>query len=120
MTKVLLVEDDIFNAKLACEILKAQGFMVHRAKNGVEAIDMAEKEHYDLIIMDIGLPGIDGIEATRIIQSRLQYKDVPVIALTAYAMKGDKEKILEAGLDDYISKPIQVPDFMKKMEKYIS
>ena len=119
MTKVLVVEDDPTNMKLACEILNAQGFMVHGAKDGADAINMAEKEHYDLILMDIGMPGIDGIETTKIIKNKLQYKDVPVIALTAYSMKGDKERILAAGLDDYISKPIDVSDFMKRLEKYM-
>lgn len=120
MTKVLVVEDDTISMKLAREMLNAQGFTVHEANNGMEAINMVEKELYDLILMDIALPGMDGIEAARIIKNKPRYKDVPVIALTAYAMKGDKERILAAGLEDYISKPIDVSDFMKRMEKYVN
>jgi len=120
LIKLLVVEDEPDNMKLVYEILNAQGFIVHGAKDGVEAINMAEKELYDLILMDLGLPDIDGIEVTRILKNKLQYKDVPVIALTAYAMKGDKERILASGLDDYISKPIDVSDFIKRMEKYVS
>lgn len=119
MLKVLVVEDDPLNMKLVCEILTAQGFMVHRAKDGVEAIKMAEKEFYDLILMDIALPDMDGIETTRIIKNKPRYADVPVIALTAYAMKGDKERILKAGLNDYIPKPIEVSNFMERMERYM-
>jgi CheY-like chemotaxis protein len=120
MIKVLVVEDDPISRELVFEMLNAQGFVVHGAENGVEAIKKTEKELYYLILMDIELPGMDGIEATRTIKNMPQYKDVPIIALTAYAMKGDKERILEAGLDDYIAKPIDVSDFMKRMEKYIN
>ena len=120
MKEVLVVEDDILNLKLICEILKAEGYTVHYAMNGVEAIDMAKKMPYDLILMDIQLPGMDGIEATRIIKNMPNYKKVPIIALTAYAMGGDKERFLAAGLDDYIPKPLDIYDFIKKMEKYCS
>jgi len=120
MTNILVVEDDLLNLKLICEILKAEGFIVHYAKDGIEAIDMAKKKLYDLILMDIELPRMDGIEATKIIKNILNYKKVPVIALTAYAMRGDKEKFLAAGLDDYISKPIDISDFIKKLERYFS
>jgi len=118
MTNVLVVEDDLDNLTLICEILKAEGFTVHYAMNGIEAIDMAKKILYDLILMDIQLPEMDGIEATRIIKNMPNYKDDPIIALTAFAMKGDKERILASGLDDYISKPIDIHDFIKKIEKY--
>ncbi|MDO8725305.1 MAG: response regulator [Candidatus Methanoperedens sp.] len=120
MTRLLVVEDDLMNLNLICEILKAEGFTVHYAMDGIEAIDMAKKMLYDLILMDIELPRMDGIEATRIIKNMLNYKKIPVIALTAYAMRGDKERFLAAGLDDYIPKPIDVSDFIKKLEKYCS
>ena len=120
MKEVLVVEDDIMNLKLICEILKAEGYTVHYAMNGVEAIDMAQKMLYDLILMDIQLPSMDGIEATRIIKNMPNYKKVPIIALTAYAMGGDKERFLGAGLDDYISKPLDISDFIKKVNKYCS
>jgi len=120
MKEVLVVEDDLMNLKLICEILKAEGFTVHYAMDGIEAIDMAKKMLYDLILMDIELPRMDGVEATRIIKNMLNYKKVPIIALTAYAMGGDKERFLAAGLDDYISKPLSISDFIKKVEKYCS
>jgi len=118
MTKVLVVEDDYFNRQLVFEILTAQGFMVNKATDGLDAIRMTEDELYDFILMDINLPGIDGIKTTRIIKSKPEYKDVPVVALTAYAMKGDRERILASGLDDYISKPIDLSDFIRLMGEY--
>jgi two-component system cell cycle response regulator/two-component system cell cycle response regulator DivK len=119
MTKLLVVEDELMNLELICEILKAEGFIVHYAMDGIEAIEMVKKMLYDLILMDIELPGMDGIEATRIIKNMLNYKKVPVIALTAYAMGGDKEKFLAAGLDDYIPKPIDVSEFIKKVKNIV-
>jgi len=118
MKKVLVVEDDNINMQLICEILNAKGFKTEVASDGLEAIRMTENELYDFILMDIELPGMDGIEATRIIKNNLKYKDVPIIALTAYAMRGDKERIIEAGLDDYISKPWVMSDFINRMEEY--
>lgn len=119
MTKVLVVEDDSINMILVFEILKASGIMVDGAENGKEAIKKIENEFYDLILMDIELPGMDGIETTRIIKSKPEYKDVPIVALTAYAMKGDREICLEAGMDEYIAKPIHVTEFMERMKKYV-
>ena len=118
MTRVLVVEDNPLNMELEFELLKAKGFLVEGVANGEEAIKKTEKELYDLILMDIELPGMDGMAVTKIIKSKLQYKNVPVIAITAYAMKGDKERFLAAGFEDYIPKPIDVPDFIKRMDKY--
>ncbi|GFO96150.1 signal transduction histidine kinase [groundwater metagenome] len=118
MTKVLVVEDSSLNMELALDILNAQGFTACGAENAKEAIRMVEKEIYDLILMDIELPDMDGVAVTKIIKSKPEYKDTPVIALTAYAMKGDRERFLGEGFDDYISKPIDVDDFMRRMEKY--
>jgi len=118
MTKVLVVEDDGLSRHLVSEILTAHGFKVDKAADGLEAIRMTDNEFYDFILMDINLPGIDGIKTTRIIKNKPNYKDVPVIALTAIAMKGDKERILASGLDDYISKPIDLSDFIKLMGEY--
>ncbi len=118
MTKVLVVEDNPFNMELVLEILDGMGFGAAGAVNGAEAIKNVEKEAYDLVLMDIELPGMDGVAISKIIRSKPRYKSVPMIALTAYAMKGDKERFLAAGFDDYISKPLDVPDFMKRMEKY--
>ena len=118
MTKVLVVEDNPTNAKLVREMLQVKNFTVDAAENGKKAIEKAEKEMYDIILMDIGLHGMDGIEARKIIKNNPAYKDVPVIAITSFAMKGDKERILAAGFDDYISKPIHLADFLNRLEKY--
>lgn len=118
MTKVLVVDENPINTELAIEILGIQGFIAEGAQNGTEVIKKIEKEIYDLILTEIGIPGMDGIEVRKIIKSKSQYKHVPVIALTAHAMKGDRERILGAGFDDYIPKPIDLHDFKKKMEKY--
>ncbi len=118
MVKVLVVEDNPLNMELILEILRSQGFTVDTVDDGEKAIKITEKSAYDLILMDIALPGIDGVEATKIIKSRSNYKNVPVVALTAFAMAGDKERLLKAGFDDYISKPLDVHQFITKMEKY--
>lgn len=118
MTKVLVVEDIPLNMELIIDIFGAMNFIVHGASNGDEAVRMTEKEQYDLIIMDVEMPIMDGITATKIIKKNPAYSKIPIVILTAYAMKGDREKFLAQGCDDYIAKPIDVPSFMKKMEKY--
>lgn len=118
MTKVLVVENDPLNMELVLEIIKALGFKADAAENGEEAIQKTKSELYDLILMDIGLSGMDGVETLEKIKTNPRYKEVPAIALTSYAMKGDRERFLEAGFDDYIAKPIDVPAFMKRLEKY--
>jgi CheY-like chemotaxis protein len=117
MTKVLVVEDKQFNMELVLEILD-MGYMAAGATTGAEAIKNMENEVYDLILMDIELPGMDGISIQKILKNNPKYKNVPIIALTAYAMKGDRERFLAAGFDDYISKPINMDDFIKRLEKY--
>ncbi len=118
MTKVLVVEDTPLNMELIIEILDGQGFEVDSADDGEKALKMVEKKLYDLILMDIELPGMDGTEVAKIIKTKPAYKDVPVLALTAYAMKGDKERLLGKGFNDYISKPIDVSNFMEILKKY--
>lgn len=116
MTKILVVEDNPLNMELVVEILRSKGFNVQTAEDGEEAIRKTVNEVFDLILMDIELPGIDGIEATKIIREKNKY--VPIIALTSYAMKGDRERFLSAGFDDYISKPLDVIEFISKLDKY--
>jgi len=116
MTKVLVVEDNPLNMELVIEILVARGFIVHEAINGEEAIQKAEAEKYDLILMDIELPGIDGVEVTKILKAK--NKNTPVVALTSYAMKGDKDRFLAAGFDEYLPKPLDISDFLNRLEKY--
>jgi CheY-like chemotaxis protein len=118
MTKVLVAEDTPMNMELINDILGAMNFIVHTASNGEEAVRRAEKKQYDLIIMDIEMPIMDGITATKIIRNNPSYANIPIVVITAYAMKGDREKFLAQGFNDYIAKPIDVPSFMKEMEKY--
>jgi two-component system cell cycle response regulator DivK len=116
MPKILIVEDDPMNMKLIVEILNSLDFMIQTAKNGLEALTIADKDLYDLILMDIELPGMDGIETARRIKDKPGYNNIPIIALTAFAMKGDREKFLNEGFDYYLSKPIHVADFINFMK----
>jgi two-component system cell cycle response regulator DivK len=116
MMKVLVVEDNPLNMELVLEILNTNDYTSDKATDGNEAVRKAENKAYDLILMDIELPGMDGVEAAKIIKSK--HKNVPVIALTSYAMKGDRERFLAAGFDDHISKPLDLTEFHKKLEKY--
>lgn len=118
MTKILVVEDNPYNMELVIEILKSLGFSTYGAINGEDAVKEVEEEHYDLILMDIELPLMDGVSAMKIIKGKPGYDHVPIFALTAFAMKGDKERFLAQGFDDYIAKPIDVPEFMKKMQTF--
>ncbi len=119
MMKVLIVEDEPINMKLIVEILNSLDFMIQTAKNGLEALAMADQDMYDLILMDIELPGIDGIETARRIKDKPKYNKTPMIALTAFAMEGDREKFLEVGFDYYISKPIHITDFIDLMKDFL-
>ncbi|MFA4956530.1 MAG: response regulator [Candidatus Methanoperedens sp.] len=118
MTIVLVVEDNKMNMELELEIIEAIGYSVHGAEDGNKAVEMAQKETYDLIIMDIELPDMNGIEAARMIRDRPEYKNTPMIAVTAFAMKGDRERFLASGFNDYVEKPIDVQVFMKILGKY--
>ena len=104
--KILIVEDNPQNMRLVEMILRAKNYTLLRATDGEEALDVARGGRPDLIIMDIQLPKIDGLEVTRRLRKTQAFRRIPVIAMTAYAMKGDKEKAIEAGCDAYLSKPI--------------
>lgn len=116
MTKALVVEDNILSREFVIDLLRMHGVIVQEAADGEEAVKKAQGSAYDLILMDINLPGMDGIEAARII--KIRQKDVPVIAVTAFAGKGDRERFLACGFDDYMPKPLEIPDFIKTLEKY--
>ena len=104
--RILVVEDNDRNRRLMRILLKANGYEVIEASTGAEAMDYLRDHVPDLILMDIQLPHTDGLALTREIKNGAQTKDIPIIAVTAYAMKGDRERMLEAGCDGYISKPI--------------
>ena len=104
--KILVVEDNPINMRLIEMTLSAHNYTLLKASDGQEALDIAERERPDLIIMDINLPGMNGLEATRKIRKTPALSNTPIIGITAYAMMGDKEKVLESGCDVYLSKPI--------------
>jgi CheY-like chemotaxis protein len=116
--KILVVEDNPRNMRLIGMALKAKGYLLLEATDGEEGLRMALEESPDLIIMDIQLPRIDGIEVTR--RLRQGFDHVPIIALTAYAMKGDRERILEAGCDAYLAKPIDTRILPQMVEEILS
>jgi two-component system cell cycle response regulator DivK len=115
---VLVVEDNNVNMKLFHDVLEAHRYNVLQAKDGMEGWRMAREHRPDLILMDIQLPDISGLEVTKWLKDDESLKSIPVIAITAFAMEGDKEKMLEGGCDAYIPKPISVPDFLQTVERF--
>lgn len=116
MTKILLVEDNELNRDMLSRRLQRRGFEVVNAVNGQEGVEMAHSEAPELILMDISLPIMDGWEATRKIKKSPKMRSTPIIALTAHAMVGDREKSLEAGCDDYDTKPVDFQRLLQKMK----
>ena len=116
MPKILLVEDNEMNRDMLSRRLERKGYQVVMATDGAQAVAMAESEVPDLILMDMSLPVLDGWEATRQIKAKPGTKSIPIIALTAHAMAGDREKTIEAGCDDYDTKPIEFPRLLGKIE----
>jgi len=116
MPKILLVEDNEMNRDMLSRRLIKKGYEVVMALDGEQALEMAQTEAPDLILMDISLPGLDGWEATRRLKANPETKAIPIIALTAHAMAGDKEKCLEAGCDDYDTKPVEFPRLLGKIQ----
>jgi two-component system cell cycle response regulator DivK len=112
MAKVLLIEDNATNMELAMFLLQSAGHTVLSASDAEGGLMMARAERPELILMDIQLPGMDGLEATALLKKDLATHDIPVIALTALAMKGDEERIRAAGCDGYIAKPMRYQDFL--------
>jgi len=104
--KILIVEDNLLNMRLIELLLKDSGYTLLEATDGEEALDVAVSEQPDLILMDVQLPRLSGLEATRQLRQMPAFSCIPIIAVTAYAMKGDKEKFIEAGFDGYLSKPV--------------
>ena len=116
---VLVVEDNDLNMKLFHDVLEAHGYNVLQAKDGMEGLRMAREERPDLILMDIQLPDVSGLEVTKWLKDDETLKSIPVIAITAFAMAGDKEKILEGGCDAYLVKPISIPNFLQTVERFV-
>lgn len=119
MKQVLVVEDNPANMKLATLLLEHAGYGVLRSDNALDGIALAREKHPDLILMDIQLPGMDGLEATRILKADETLRQTPIVALTAFAMKGDEAKVRAAGCDAYIAKPIQYQSFLAEVAKLL-
>ena len=118
--KILLAEDNIINQKLAITLIKKTGLSVDVANDGLSALQELEKGYFDLVLMDVQMPNMDGYTATNKIRNELKLLDLPIVAMTANAMKGDREKCLAAGMDDYISKPITPEDLYRVLDKWLN
>ena len=116
---VLIVEDNELNMKLFRDLLEAHGYQTSGTSNGVEALDIVRKTRPDLILMDIQLPQVSGLEVTRWIKDDPELRSIPVVAVTAFAMKGDEERIREGGCEAYLSKPISVGKFIETVRRFI-
>ncbi len=116
---VLIVEDNELNMKLFNDLLEAHGYATIQTSNGVEAVELARQHRPDLILMDIQLPEVSGLQVTEWIKDDEELAQIPVIAVTAFAMKGDEERIRQGGCEAYLSKPIQVGKFLETVKNYI-
>ena len=120
MHRILYIEDNFQNKRLVRKILTAKGFEVLEADDGLTGVEMATGENPDLILMDISLPGIDGVEATQRIKASDGTAAIPIIALTANAMRGDRERFIAAGCDDYLPKPISTSELVNMINRYLA
>jgi len=118
--RVLIVEDNELNMKLFHDLLEAHGYDTLQTKDGMEALKLARHHRPDLILMDIQLPEVSGLEVTKWIKEDDDLRSIPIIAVTAFAMKGDEEKIREGGCEAYIAKPISVANFLETVERFLS
>ncbi len=117
---VLVVEDNELNMKLFHDLLEAHGYNILQTKDGMDALRIAREHKPDLILMDIQLPEVSGLEVTKWIKEDENLKSIPVIAVTAFAMKGDEEKIRDGGCEAYIAKPISVTNFLETVRKFLN
>ena len=117
---VMIVEDNELNMKLFHDLLEAQGYRTVTTRNGIEALELARQHHPDLILMDIQLPEVSGLQVTQWIKEDDDLRKIPIIAVTAFAMKGDEEKIRDGGCEAYIAKPISVASFLRTVERFLS
>lgn len=118
MKTVLVVEDNEMNLDMLSRRLERRGFLVVSARDGTEALEAARRHRPDLILLDLSLPHLDGWTAARILKSEEQTKPIPIIALTAHALRGDREKAEESGCDDYDTKPVEIVRLLAKIEQW--
>ena len=118
--KILIVEDNVLNMKLLNDLLQAHGYETLQTTDGYHVLELAREKQPDMILMDIQLPKISGLEVTRMLKRDEDLKDIPIVAVTAFAMKGDEEKIREGGCEGYIAKPISVPTFLETVARFLN
>jgi len=118
--KILMIEDNPINAELVIDLLELEDYNVIHAENAEEGIELTRSEMPALILMDVGLPGMDGLEATRILKNDEKTKNITIVVLTSHAMKGDANRAIEAGSDGYITKPIDTREFPKQVAQFLS
>ena len=116
---ILIVEDNPLNMKLFSAMIAAQGYDILQAADGAHGLDLAQHRHPDLIIMDIQLPSMSGLDVTRNLKADTATRDIPIIATTAFAMRGDEEMILASGCDAYMAKPIAISQFLELIETFM-
>ena len=114
--KVLVVEDNELNMRLFCDLLEAYGYQTYQCRDGAKAVEIARRELPDLIIMDIQLPEVSGLDITRWLKDDDKVGHIPVLAVTAFAMRADEQRVREAGCEGYLSKPIQITTFIEAVE----
>lgn len=117
--KILIVEDNEDSRELVVKVLKNKGYQTIEAADGEEALEKAAAEKPDLVLLDISIPKIDGYEVAKRLKSNEELKDIPIVALTAHAMKGDREKVILAGFEGYISKPVNVRELPDQVRSYL-
>ena len=117
---ILIVEDEPKNMTLLRDLLQVSGYSTIEATDGKQGVELARSKKPDLILMDIIMPVMDGLKATRIIKADAVTRNIPIFALTSYAMKGDAERVLEAGCDGYLSKPFDIRELLKQVAEYLS
>ena len=117
---VLIVEDNELNMKLFHDLLEAHGYNILQTKDGMEALGIAREHHPDLILMDIQLPEVSGLEVTKWLKEDPDLRAIPVVAVTAFAMKGDEDKIRQGGCEAYIAKPISVAKFLETIQRFLN
>ncbi len=117
--KILIVEDNELNMRLFTDLLGSQGYQTIQTRDGMEALDIARKYHPDLILMDIQLPRVSGLEIAKWLKEDEKLSNIPIIAITAFAMRGDKERILNGGCEGYLSKPISIIHFIETIDRFL-
>ena len=119
MARILIVEDNPANQKVVAVLLGKRGYQTFVVTNGRQALEALEDSRYDLVLMDVQMPVLDGLETTRIIRKDARWSTLPVVGLTAHAMSGDRERCLEAGMNDYVAKPVRMPALLETVSKYV-